>query len=200
MDDKIRRLIEEGQRALGKEVVIMNDDDKNNEDGVVDDGLDGWEDEHNNNNNSDGQLTGLRVPIDRRKKRRQSNANVHAHAQGGGFYAAPSISLPSLLNMNDHHNHNHGHAHVSLRSERSVSPQKGRPRALTGTRRLGSPVEQHPSVQVIYEPLGLSENGLSGSASVSGVSGEQQSDFVEDQDSLNLSQRMEKIRQAYRLR
>ena len=31
MGDKIRSLIEEGQRALGKEVVVMNDNESNEE-------------------------------------------------------------------------------------------------------------------------------------------------------------------------
>lgn len=42
MSDKIRKLIEEGQKALGKEVVVMSDD-PDDKDGAVDDGQEGWE-------------------------------------------------------------------------------------------------------------------------------------------------------------
>lgn len=174
MDDKIRKLIEEGQKALGKEVVIMNDDDRFNEEGAVDDGLDGWEEV-----DEDNSFTSLRIPGNGRKKRRPSNASN----ANGNYSTAPSTSLPSRLNTDDHGHHlAHQHHH-----HRPVSPKQRRPRALTGTSRLGSP-DTSPSVQVIYEPLNSFEH------SAPGVQFES-----EDQDSLNLSQRMEKIRQAFRI-
>ncbi|GJJ11460.1 hypothetical protein Clacol_005693 [Clathrus columnatus] len=177
MGDKIRKLIEEGQKALGKEVVIMNDDDRDNEEGAVDDGLDGWEevDESSAAHNHHHLTHAQRIPGERRKKRRPSNANAN-----GSFFIAPSTSLPSRLNNNDHT--------PIFHADRPVSPKQKRPRALTGTSRLGSPIEP-PSVQVIYEPLELSTSSLSPETSYN----------FEDEDSLNLSQRMEKIRQAYRL-
>ena len=45
MGDRIRHLIEEGQKALGKEVVVMNGEQNDEDEGAVDDGMEGWEEE-----------------------------------------------------------------------------------------------------------------------------------------------------------
>jgi hypothetical protein len=47
MSQRLMNLIQEGQKALGKEVVVMGDDAEAEDGGFVDDGADGWADEDN---------------------------------------------------------------------------------------------------------------------------------------------------------
>ncbi|KIJ55486.1 hypothetical protein M422DRAFT_774503 [Sphaerobolus stellatus SS14] len=159
MNDKLRQLIEEGQKALGKEVVVMSDDPDDKEDGAVDDGLDGWEEVE-----ARQAKPGPSSPISanfRRKKARQLPS----------LTLSPSVSPPTR----------YGNTFPASYTDRSLSPVKRK------YPRLGRSQENVQDIKVLYEP----------SAPISELAGP--SDDMDDDDSRSLSERLEKVRQAYHI-
>jgi len=126
MGDKIRHLIEEGQKALGKEVVVMSDNPDANEDGAVDDGLEGWEEVED-----DRMRPGPSSPTSstfRSKGARQANP----------ISGARSVSPPTSFGKGSF-------------SDKAISPWPKRPRSHSRTPRLGRPQDNSEDVKVLYE-------------------------------------------------
>jgi hypothetical protein len=181
MGDKIRSLIEEGQKALGKEVVVMNDEE-GDEEGAVDDGMDGWEEEVNNR----GAMPASPTSSSYRTKRRPSqafsvNASISPPNRSGAAFPTSHGRSPTSPNFK----RGSANGKLSQNSSASTSPYLNVP----SSTRLGSRnFDGFDDYKVIYEPPPVFSN----SNLTSG-------DNFEDADSRGLAERMENIRKAYRI-
>jgi len=161
MCDKIRGLITEGQRALGKEVVIMGDEPDGED--AVDDGLEGWEEFTEDNH---------RMPSPHRLLNIHQGPSRPSH----GFSTTPSISLPVRS----------GSAVPGSFVSSSLSPRSKRSRTHVVTPKQGTTRDGNSGVKVLYEPTTATS-----SLDIDNV--------PDDEDSRALTERMERIRQAYRI-
>ena len=176
MGDKIRRLIEEGQKALGKEVVVMNDG-QGNEEGAVDDGMDGWEEESNDvAGPSSLTSTSYRQPRRRVQQELAVTGSPHSTLTPYRSPISPQSKRSRPITNGKH----------SQGSSASTSPLLDSP----SPRRLGSKnFDGREDFKVIYEPPPSFSNPVN-----------QNDGFFQDEDSRGLAERMENIRKAYRIR
>lgn len=176
MGDKIRSLIEEGQKALGKEVVVMNDEE-GNEEGVVDDGMEGWEEE---DINQERTLSSPTNSSHRQSRRRTSHltVNLSSAATSPTSYGR-SPSSPNFKRGSTNRKR-------SQTGSASTSPYLDMP---SSTKLGGRNFNEDNDFKVIYESPPVLSNSIHTS-----------SDNFQDEDSRELAERMENIRKAYRIR
>ena len=181
MGDKIRSLIDEGQRALGKEVVVMNDDESNDE-GAVDDGMDGWEEE---GNHAEGPSS-------------LTSASYRQSGRGPRLGLDISVSPPSRSALTLPAAHSRSPTSPQLKRSRTIIDGKRSQGSYASTsphlnvstfRRLGDKsFDGREDFKVIYEPAPAFSNSNS-----------QSGGNFQDEDSRSLAERMENIRKAYRI-
>ncbi|KAF8579903.1 hypothetical protein K439DRAFT_1663007 [Ramaria rubella] len=177
MGDKIRHLIEEGQKALGKEIVIM-DDAPSNEGGVVDDGMDGWEEE----DSQKAHPTSPTPSNSRRSKRAHRSPNISIAVLPVSSAVSPtSHGMPTSPRLKL----SRAGTASSQSRPASTSPYLG----VSGITRLRSKSSAGmEDVKVIFETQAISPTP--GVPSVN---------HFEDEDSRALAERMENIRKAYNI-
>ncbi|KAF8524181.1 hypothetical protein JB92DRAFT_2881396 [Gautieria morchelliformis] len=182
MGDKIRSLIEEGQRALGKEVVVMNEDE-NNEEGAVDDGMDGWEEEgHQGAGPSSPSSSGYHRQC-RIRPSQALNTSLSPPSRLGVTLPDSYTGTSTSPQPKRHHSSINGKR--SQGSSASASPHLNAPNS---TRLGGRSSDGTQTVKVIYEPT----------PSFSSLNHQRGANF-QDEDSRGLAERMENIRKAYRI-
>jgi hypothetical protein len=134
MSDRLRGLIEEGKRALGKEIVIMTEGVEDEEASAIDDGAEGWEEE-DADERPKSRTGGTRPGSRNRMNRRPSALNL-------------SSSLPSSSSFTFHS------PMASPRPRRALTPGAAK---LNFSRppsspRLGPPPATDGEVKVLFEP------------------------------------------------
>lgn len=181
MGDKIRSLIEEGQRALGKEVVVMNDDGES-EEGAVDDGMDGWEEE---SNQPVGPSSPMSPNYSQSRRRLPKALSINPPVSPPTLFSPTFPISPSRTSTPPVKRSRTGTSGKrSQGSSASTSPNLSLPRSA----RLGNMTfDGSDDITVIYEPPPVIPNHQ--------IDGK-----FQDEDSLGLAERMENIRKAYRIR
>lgn len=184
MGDKIRHLIEEGQKALGKEVVVMNEEQSNEEEGAVDDGMEGWEEE---DAYAPGPSSASSSTLGRSRRRPSNPLTINTSASpltpSGLAFPAPYGSVPTSPRIK--------RSRTAAGSSYSQGPSGSRSPyfGVSSASRLGSkPSPDIEDVRIIYEPGALSPDFLP------------RADHIfEDEDSRRLTEGMDAVRKAYRI-
>ena len=129
MGAQLRSLIEEGKRALGKEIVLSTEGINDEEASASDDGHEGWEEE----DPSPGSL--------RSKYSKRSGSRKRPAALNTSNPYSPSSSLTSPKRLG----HSRGSSRSGVTSPGPVSPRLGPP-----------PHTQEEQVTVLFEPSSFS--------------------------------------------